>query len=167
MADRVKSGAITTAKMRRKDSAARNKALGLATLGRRRTSRERELDEAVSVPDLADLADLVPEARRARPATYLMIEHRRRDTGAIAQALDLTAPDAPSDRGRVLPVEGQDGTMLEFAVICVTHHSPPVHYATASQARKEVKSSHKWCESCQLDRASTPATRNKARRRNA
>jgi len=163
MADRTKSGAITTAKARRKDSAARNKALGLATLGRR-TGRERELDEAVSVPDLADL---VPEARRARPATYVMIEHRRRDTGAIARALDLTAPDTPSDRERVLPAEGQDGTMLEFAVICVTHHTEPVHYATASQARKEVKSSHKWCGSCQLDRASTPATRNKARRRNA
>jgi hypothetical protein len=162
MADRTKSGAITTAKARRKDSAARNKALGLATLGRR-TGRERELDEAVSVPDLADL---VPEARPARPATYVMIEHRRRDTGAIARALDLTAPDTPSDRARVLPVEGQHGEMLEFAVICVTHQAPPVHYSTVSQARKEVKSSHKWCESCQLDRASTPATRNKARRRN-
>jgi len=158
MADRSKSGAITTAKARRKDSAARNKAHGLATLGRR-TGRERELDEAVSVPDLADL---VPEARRARPATYVMIEHRRRDTGAVARALDLTAPDAPVDGPRVLPAEG-----LEFAAICVTHRTEPVHYATASQARKEVKSSHKWCESCQLDRASTPATRNKARRRNS
>src|ERR1700677_4903412 len=98
MADRTKSGGISTAKARRKDSAARNKALGLATLGRR-TGRERELDEAVSVPDLADL---VPEARRTRPAAYVMVEHRRRDSGAIAQALDLTAPDAPADRGRVL-----------------------------------------------------------------
>jgi hypothetical protein len=172
MADRTKSGAISTAKSRRKDSAARNKALGLATLGRR-TGRERELDTAVSAPDQpdhADLADLVPEARPSRPATYVMVEHRRRDSGAVARALDLTAPDVPTDRGRVLPVADADGAMLEFAVICVTHNTEPCHVATASKARKEVKSSHKWCETCRLSRASTPATRSKAaaatRRRN-
>jgi hypothetical protein len=158
MADRTKSGGISTAKARRKDNAARNKALGLATLG-----RTKRAPGAESGPQ-AELADLVPEARDARPATYMMVEHRRRDSGAIARALDLTAPDAPSDRARVLPVADADGEMLGFAVICVTHSSEPVHLATASQARKEVKSSHKWCEACRLSRASTPAMRNKATR---
>jgi hypothetical protein len=169
MADRTKSGAISTAKARRKDSAARNKALGLATLGRR-TGRERELDAAVAAPDQADLAGLVPEARPSRPATYVMVEPRRCNSGAVARALDLTAPDVPADRGRVLPVADADGAMLEFAVICVTHNTEPCHVATAAKARKEVKSSHKWCETCRLSRASTPATRSKAaaatRRRN-
>jgi len=99
-----------------------------------------------------------------------MVEHRRRDSGAVARALDLTAPDVPADRGRVLPVADAEGAMLEFAVICVTHNTEPCHVATAAKARKEVKSSHKWCETCRLSRASTPATRSKAaaatRRRN-
>jgi len=169
MADRTKSGGISTAKARRKDSAARNKALGLATLGR--TKREPGADEQ------QELAGQVPQARdgKARQATYIMVEHRRRDSGAIARALDLTAPDAPDapdapGRERVRPAADPSGEMLQFAVVCVTHQAGPVRYGTASQARKEVKSSHKWCEACRLYRAGTPAMRNKAtaqtRRRN-
>jgi hypothetical protein len=163
MADYTKSGGISTAKARRKDNAARNNAHGLATRGR----TKRGLAEDAADPPAA-LADRVPEARGSRPATYVMVEHRRRDSGAIARALDLTAPDAPPQR--VLPVTGPDGAVLEFAVECVTHGEGPVHYAAASQARKEVKSSHKWCQGCAGYLARTPAMRNKAtaqtRRRN-
>lgn len=163
MADYTKSGGISTAKSRRKDDAARNKAHGLATRGRtKRTPGDAGPDTQATV---------VPQARdeSGRPATYVLVEHRRRDTGAVARALDLTAPDAPAER--VLPVPGPDGqTILEFAVECVTHRSDPVHYGTASQARKEVKSSHKWCPACRADLARSPAMRNKAtaqtRRRN-
>ena len=42
MADYTKSGGINTAKARRKDSAARNKALGLATRGRDKQGQTRK-----------------------------------------------------------------------------------------------------------------------------
>ena len=154
MADYTKSGGISTAKARRKDSAARNKAHGLATLGR----TKRKPDETA-----AALAELVPESRSARPSTYVMVKHRRRDTGAVTRALDLRAPDAP--RNRVVPVPGPDGeSRLEYAVMCVTHDSGPVFCGTSSQARREVKTSHKWCPGCHGDQARTPATRTKAAR---
>ncbi|HEY1627770.1 MAG TPA: hypothetical protein VGG16_28670 [Streptosporangiaceae bacterium] len=160
MADYTKSGGISTAKARRKDSAARNKALGLATRGRdKRGQPEAE-------PQDVDLAALVPEARqakaKAKPRQYKMLEHRRRDTGAVIWALDLTAPDAPDKR--VAPVTNDHDVVLEYAAVCVTHDSPPAHFATAPQARREAKWSHKWCEDCRGDQARTPATRSKARR---
>jgi len=150
MADYTKSGGISTAKARRKDSAVRNKTYGLDT----KAHTKRNKDEKV------DLAALVPEARQARPRTYIMVEHRRRDTAAVVRALDLTAPDAPARQ--ILPAADDDGEPLEYAVVCVTHRSPPVHAGTASQARREAKASHKWCEGCQGDQASTPAARSKA-----
>jgi hypothetical protein len=169
MADYTKSGGISTAKARRKDNAARNKAHGLATRGRTKRSLDEDGDSSASDESDVALAAAVPEAREKNgPATYVMVEHRRRDSGAVARALDLTAPDAPAER--VLVATGPDGEILAFAVECVTHRGGPVHYATASRARKEVKSSHKWCEACRGYLARTPATRNKAtaqtRRRN-
>ena len=156
MADNTKSGGISTAKARRKDSAARTKALGLATRGRDKQGQNDSGNEN------ADLAVLVPEAREARPRTYVMVEHRRRDTGAVVWALDLTAPDAP--RKRVVPVTNDADMLLEYAAVCTTHNSPPLHFGTASQARREAKWSHKWCEGCRGDQARTPATRSKARK---
>ena len=156
MADYTKSGGISTAKARRKDSAARNKALGLATRGRDKQGQNE------SETEKADLAVLVPEARQARPRTYVMVEHRRRDTGAVVWALDLTAPDAPGKR--VIPVTSDNDVPLEYAAVCTTHNSPPLHFGTASQARREAKWSHKWCEGCRGDQARTPATRSKARK---
>jgi hypothetical protein len=156
MADYTKSGGISTAKARRKDSAYRNKAHGLATRGRTK-QRLNENGEETGQPDLKDL---VPEARQAKPRTYVMVEHRRRDTGAVIWALDLTAPDAPDER--VLPVRNDDGVQLDYAAVCTTHQSPPSPVATAPQARKEAKWSHKWCEGCRADQARTPATRSKA-----
>jgi hypothetical protein len=160
MADYTKSGGMSTAKARRKDNAKRNNAHGLATLGR--TKRQRNQTAAEPAAAGPALADLVPQARavKATEATYVMVEHRRRDTGAVSQALDLNAPDAPPER--ILPEEGEDGPVFAFAVQCVTHQSEPVCYATASQARKEVKSSHKWCPGCRGDQARTPAAREKA-----
>ena len=158
MADNTRSGGVSTAKARRKNDAARNSAHGLATRGRTKRGSGGPVDE----PAAEDLPSLVPRARTgpSRPAAYLITEHRRRDIGAIARAFDLTAPDAPADR--VLPVPDPDGNLLQYAVVCVTHGSAPVHYATESQARKEVKSSHKWCEVCRGQRARTPATRKRA-----
>jgi hypothetical protein len=162
MADYTRSGGISTAKARRKDSAARNKAHGLATRGR----AKRGPNETTEQNPKLDLAALVPEARQGRPRTYVMVEHRRRDTGAVARALDLAAPNAPNaSKAPNAPKPASspdDDTLLEFAVVCVTHHSPPVHYATAARARKEVKWSHKWCEDCRGDQARTPAARSKA-----
>jgi hypothetical protein len=162
MADYTKSGGMSTAKARRKDSAARNKAHGLATLGR---TKRKPGETQVIGPDETELAlaELVPESRSARPVMYVMVEHKRRDTGAITQALDLTAPGAPEKR--VLPVPGRDGeTMLEYAVVCVTHGAGPEYCLTASQARRDVKTSHKWCPGCRADQARTPASRNKSAR---
>lgn len=156
MADYTKSGGISTAKARRKDSAARNKALGLATRGRDKQG-QNESDNEKAGP-----AVLVPEARQARPRTYVMVEHRRRDTGAVVWALDLTAPDAPDKQ--VIPVTADNDLLLEYAAVCTTHNSPPLHFGTASQARREAKWSHKWCEGCRGDQARTPATRSKARK---
>ena len=163
MADYTKSGRISTAKARRKDSAARNKAHGLATLGR---SKRKPGETPVVTSDETEvaLAALVPESRSARPAMYVMVEHKRRDTGAMTQALDLAAPDAPEKR--VLPAPGPDGeTLLEYAVVCVTHGAGPEFCSTASQARRDVKTSHKWCPGCRGDQAHTPATRGRARRK--
>jgi hypothetical protein len=143
MADYTKSGGISTAKARRKDSAARNKALGRATRGR----TKREQNET----GMIDLAALVPQAREAKPRTYLMAEHQRRDTGAVIRALDLLAPDAPEER--VIPVTNVNHVALEFATVCVTHDGPPAHFATAARVRREAKSSHKWCEGCRGDLA--------------
>jgi hypothetical protein len=155
MADYTKSGGISTAKARRKDSAYRNKAHGLATRGRTKQKTD-ETDETTQ----PDLKALVPEARQAKPRTYVMVEHRRRDTGAVIWALDLTAPDAPDKR--VLPVKNENGVQLDYAAVCITHQGPPSHVASAPQARKEAKWSHKWCEGCRSDQARTPATRSKA-----
>lgn len=163
MADYTKSGGISTAKARRKDSAARNKALGLATLGRTKRKPGETQVVAPGETEVA-LAALVPESRSARPATYVMVEHKRRDTGAMTRALDLTAPDAPENR--VLPAPGPDGeTLLEYAVVCVTHGAGPEFRGTAPQARRDVKTSHKWCPGCRGDQARTPATRSKSRRK--
>jgi hypothetical protein len=152
MADYSKSRGISTAKARRKESAVRSKTHGLATRGRGKRSQNTEVD----------LTALVPVARQAKPRTYIMVEHRRRDTAAVIWALDLTAPDSP--RKRAIPVENDDDVMLEYAAVCVTHASPPVHVATASQARREAKWSHKWCEGCRSDQARTPAARSKAKK---
>ena len=152
MADYTKSGGITTAKARRKDSAVRDK--GLAPGDR----AKRGQDEG----DAIDVADLVPEARQTRTHRYVMVEHRRRDTGAVIRALDLTAPDAPDQPVR--PAVNDYDVPLEYAAVCETHSSPPAHVATAAQARREAKSSHKWCEGCRADQARTPAARSKARR---
>jgi hypothetical protein len=163
MADYTRSGGMSTAKARRKDSAKRNNAHGLATLGRTKRQGGRPAEDQAPAAGETGLADLVPQARaRGAKGIYVMVEHRRRDTGAVAQALDLNAPDAP--RERVLPEETEDGQVFAFAVRCVTHDSEPVCYATASQARKEVKWSHKWCPGCRADQARTPATREKATR---
>jgi hypothetical protein len=171
MADYTRSGGISTAKARRKDSAARNKALGLATRGRTRRGQPegRNAGQAAGQAEGRDQADasielaiLVPQARAGKPRRYVMVEHRRRDTGAVAQALDLSAPDAP--RKRVVPIRNDDDVLLEYAVVCVTHDSPPVHVATASRARRDAKWSHKWCDDCRGDQARTPAARSKARR---
>ena len=175
MADYTKSGGMSTAKARRKDSAKRNNAHGLATLGRTKRQRGQAAADPATAAGQAPggasggassadgaLTELVPQARNAgaSPTTYLMVEHRRRDTGAVARALDLNAPDAPPER--VLPEQGEDGQIFAFAVQCVTHNSEPVCYATPSQARKEVKWSHKWCPGCRGDQARTPAARVKA-----
>jgi hypothetical protein len=154
MADHTKSGGISTAKARRKDSAARSKALGLATRGRDKKGENEN--------EKTDLAAMVPEARQDRPRTYVMVEHRRRDTAAVVWALDLTAPDAPDNR--VIPVTNDYDVPLEYAAVCTTHNTPPVHFATASQARRDARWSHKWCEGCRRDQARTPATRSKARK---
>jgi hypothetical protein len=155
MADYTKSGGISTAKARRKDAAARNKALGQATRGRTKHEPNETGDN-----EKIDLAAVVPVARQAKPRTYVMVKHRRRDTAADIWALDLTAPDAPDKR--VVPIHNSDDVPLEYAAVCVTHQSPPAHFASASQARREAKSSHKWCEGCRGDQARTPATRGKA-----
>lgn len=155
MADYSKSRGISTAKARRKESAVRNKAHGLATRGRGKRGQHTEETEV-------DLAVLVPEARPAKPRPYIMVEHRRRDTAAVIWALDLNAPDAP--RKRVAPATNEDNVPLEFAAVCVTHAGPPVHVATASQARREAKWSHKWCDGCRSDQARTPAARGKAKK---
>jgi hypothetical protein len=161
VADRTKSGQISTAKARRKDLASKRKALGLATRGR---TKQNASGPATGQ---APVQDLVPLARdgQAKPATYVIAEHLRRDTGAVTRALDLTAPDAPADHILPATAPGPDGdVILEFAVQCLTHNSDPVHYGTAAQARREVKSSHKWCAGCRGDLARTPATRSKAAR---
>jgi hypothetical protein len=155
MADYTKSRGISTAKARRKESAVRNKAHGLATRGR---GKRGQNDEGAEI----NLPALVPQARQAKPRTYIMVEHRRRDTAAVIWALDLTAPDSP--RKRVIPVTNDDDVLLEYAAVCTTHSSPPVHFATASQARREAKWSHKWCEGCRSDQARTPAARSKAKK---
>jgi hypothetical protein len=158
MADytKSKSGPIRTIKTQRKDPLQRKRALGQATRGR----TKRGQNETVTEPGKVDLAAMVPEARPDKPRIYTMLEHRRRDTGAVIWALDLTAPDAPEKR--IVPIKNDDDVLLEFAAVCVTHDSPPMHVATAQQARNQAKWSHKWCEGCRGDQARTPATRSKA-----
>jgi hypothetical protein len=140
MADRTRAGGVNTAKARRKDGAARNKAHGLATRGRTKAGLGEEPDEAdltVPVPGPAGTTE-------AGARTYVITEHTRADTGALTVVLDLEAPDAP-------PEGYQPEGGLGFAIECVTHHSGPHRYATAAQARREAKASHKWCAGCKAD----------------
>jgi hypothetical protein len=96
-----------------------------------------------------DLTALVPRARQEKPRTYLMVEYQRRDTGAVIQALDLLAPDAPDER--VMPVTNLNNVPLEFATVCVTHDGTQAHFATAARVHREVRSSPKWCDGCRDD----------------
>jgi len=134
--------------------------IGVTTADARHGDVARAFDPAAAMawrgPVSTDekVAGLVPRTRYLDPGeqTYVMLEHRRRDTAAIARALDLTAPDAPA--GRVLPVPGPDGrSLLAYAVMCVTHDSDPVYCPSASRARKEARSSHTWCPGCHGDRS--------------
>ena len=166
MADRTRSGSVSTAKGRRKNDAARNTAHGQATRGRTKKGLDVPAQptagsaRAASGPAVQEPATATPERvaakGRAGDRSYVVGEHARRDTGALAVVLDLGAPDAPAD-GYQPDEEGR-----EYAVECVTHHSGPTYFGNPGQARQAAKASHKWCAGCATDVTLAPKVVNKA-----